>query len=559
MKQQRITGWKGLDLRVNREIADEKTLLVAKNVDLKRGGGLKSRDQLRPLFQLDPNSRGLYVVAGVLRAAYPYRVNTAFPVAPNGVVYDFLGDETGELVDGIQRVTAVASWDNQPYLCVLRYLPPVISALQVPNYEHHFIPAVQYAASLSAHIVDGTHLTLDEDLPVGLTAADWVGATIQIVNDPLSNGGYVIQSVSNVNAGGIVTVTTAIPNATARVVRVVFYRKHTTAVVTGFLPGPALVLASEKIFASDIASGQVFFSSTEFGPTDWAAVDDAGRLPTQNNVGGDYRVIGLSVFAGDLVVMFRSACQVWAIDPDPAKMSLKFNIGGSGTTQPDTLANVQGDLVYFGGGAFRTISAVVTTGQPKDSADIGAPIAPLTALLTPEEATMKAIWSPRRQQYLCVQGNTIYAFTAYDDQNGWTTYEIPSSIEVEAFAELDGVLYLRDRITSMVYAFDASYEDEPDFVWEVQTQYLNGGSKGFLKDWKFFQQVAVGPVTVSFSTNPEVGGDVFDGFTIPKGTTNDIGRVPVMVMSDNLQVRFTGTTQFELESFSFFVEQGALT
>lgn len=559
MKQQRITGWKGLDLRVNREIADEKTLLVAKNVDLKRGGGLKSRDQLRPLFQLDSSSRGLYVVAGVLRAAYPYRANVPVPLAPDGVVYDVVEKTT---VDTIERVVGVASWDNQPYVCVLRSPLTSLGNLSVPAYEHHFIPSVQYAASVGADLspLSQYQILLDNYPPGGVLPADWVGATIQIVNDPLSSGSYIIQSVTqNMFNEWIVTVTTPIPNNTNRAVRTVWYAAPSTYVDVGFSPGPALVLAAEKIFASDIASGQVFFSSTEFGPTDWAAVDDAGRLPTQNNVGGDYRVIGLSVFAGDLVVMFRSACQVWAINPDPAKMSLKFNIGGSGTTQPDTLANVQGDLVYFGGGAFRTISAVVTTGQPKDSADIGAPIAPLTALLTPEEATMKAIWSPRRQQYLCVQGNTIYAFTAYDDQNGWTTYEIPPSIEVEAFAELDGVLYLRDRITSMVYAFDASYEDEPDFVWEVQTQYLNGGAKGFLKDWKFFQQVAVGPVTVSFSTNPEVGGDVFDGFTIPKGTTNDIGRVPVMVMSDNLQVRFTGTTQFELESFSFFVEQGALT
>jgi len=376
----------------------------------------------------------------------------------------------------------------------------------------------------------------------------------------LSSGAYVIQSVAqNSSLEWEVTTTTPIPNTTNRAVRVVFYRKHTTLVNPGFLPGPALILAAEKIFASDIASGQVFFSSTEFGPTDWVAVDDAGRLPTQNNVGGDFRVTGLSVFAGDLVVMFRSACQIWKIDPDPANMALKFNIGGSGTVQPDTLANVQGDIVYFGGGAFRTISAVVTTGQPKDSADIGAPISPITSLLTPEDATMTAIWSPRRQQYLCVKGNTIYAFTAYDDQNGWTTYEIPDTLEVEAMAELNGVLYLRDKTTSTVYAFDPESEEEPDFDWEIQTQYLNGGAKGFLKDWKFFQQVAVGPVTVSFSTNPEVGGEVFDGFTIPKGTTNDIGRVPVMVMSDNLQVRFTGNTAFELESFSLFVEQGALS
>jgi hypothetical protein len=529
-------------------------------VDLKRGGGLKARDQLRPLFQLDPTSRGLYVVGGVLRAAYPYRENVAFPLAPQGAVYDFLGGLDGTM-DAFSRVTSVASWDNQPYLCISRSEPTDFS-FSLPGYEHHFIPAIQTAASMSATLspLTGYQVMLEKEIPGGLTPADWVGATVQVVNDPLSSGGYVIQSVAkNLFDEWILTTTTPIPNNTNRTVRVVFYRKHTTFVDTGFLPGPALVLAAEKIFASDFASGQVFFSSTEFGPTDWAAVDDAGRLPTQNNVGGDFRVTGLSVFAGDLVVMFKSSCQIWKIDPNPANMALKFNIGGSGTVQPDTLANVQGDIVYFGGGAFRTISAVITTGQPKDSADIGAPISPITSVLTPDEATMKAIWSPRRQQYLCVDGNTIYAFTAYSDQNGWTTYEIPDTLEIEAMAELNGVLYLRDKTTSTVYAFDPEYDEEPEFDWEIQTQYLNGGAKGFLKDWKFFQQVAVGPVTVSFSTNPEVGGEVFDGFTIPKGTTNDIGRVPVMVMSDNLQVRFTGVTAFELESFSFFVEQGALS
>ena len=556
MKQQRITGWKGLDVRVNREIADEKTLLVAKNVDLKRGGGLKARDQLRPLFQLDPTSRGLYVVGGVLRAAYPYRENVAFPIAPQGVVYDFLGGFDGTM-DALSQVTGVASWDNRPYLCILRVTPT--GALQTASYEHHFVPDIQYAASISVSIVDETHVTLEGDLPAGLVAADWLGTTLQIVNDPLSAGAFVIQALAGVTVGSSVTLATTIPNATVKTVRAVFYRKHTTLVDTGFLPGPALVLAAEKIFASDNSSGQVFFSSTEFGPTDWVAVDDAGRLPTQNNVGGDFRVTGLSVFAGDLVVMFRNTCQIWKIDPDPANMALKFNIGGSGTVQPDTLANVQGDLVYFGGGAFRTISAVVTTGQPKDSADIGAPISPITSVLTPVDATMKAIWSPRRQQYLCVDGNMIYAFTAYSDQNGWTTYEIPDTLEVEAMAELNGVLYLRDKTTNTVYAFDPEYDDEPDFDWEIQTQYLNGGAKGFLKDWKFFQQVAVGPVTVSFSTDPMEDGSEFDGFTIPEGTTNDIGRVPVMVTSDNLQVRFRGVTSFELESFSLFVERGALS
>lgn len=539
MKSLEFKGFVGLDLRNIPGASNPLSLRSAKNVEVTAGKGLKTRDQLRLYANVAAGSKGLYVVNDALRCALPYPAFTGtVPRPPLNITYDLLCDRNNAphaaTVDAVESVTA---WDNRPYLCVR------LTVAGNTKYRHYFIPAAQ-ATGQQITAQAGSDLTIP-----GLDADVGVGATIWL------------QSIATtyrvtVRVGDVVTVTPAPPVLSLPKLCTVWW-PASNKVALPFEPGPPVITAAEKVFGADVAGRNVWFCSTEFGPDNWTALNDAGFIATSRNADGDQPLRGFGIYRTQLAVMYDSVVQLWAVDPDPANMELVATIGGAGTKFPGSVENVMGDLFYFSNGGFRTMSDVVTTGQPKDS-DIGAYIRALTKDLSP--TYVNAVWSPWRQQYLCAIDGQVFVLT-YSPQSGtmgWGRWELPWP--VSSVVEWRNRLYFRRADADEVWTADPEYEREADFSWHAYFNSSDGDVSDYLKHYKFLDLHMVGNCSISYGFDPDDDTDVVEmaAFTdsTPRGPFN--GKIATVCAAISVATRFDGTGPWELDSFTHRFSMGNL-
>lgn len=538
-----LKEFKGVDHRLNREIADQLTVLVADNVDLKVGGGFKSRDQLRLAATLDTRSFGLYSLGGKLHAAMPYEAGYTVELVPDPFTYDIFTP-----TKGVKQVSSVCSWDNRAYLCIQKDQPGA------PAYEHHYCSSGETSGAIwlsATGVTGGSTSTLQVTSEIPITQ-DYqkVGATISIP----ARG--VVRVVSSVN--GLLTVTPAVNSVVeGQVFASALIGPRETVVKLPFIPGASVITLAGKVFASDSITNNVSFSSTKNGPFDWILADDAGFIATANNADGSRPILAFSAWFNKLVVFNESSAQVWNVDPDPANMAFFATVGGAGMRQPNAVANVQGDLIFFGRKAFRSISSNQYTGQPKTQNGIGIAIKDLTEAISPDTGDMKSLWFPAGDKYLCTYKNKMFVFTAAEEKQGWTTYTLP--FEVSDIAEHDNQVYVRKANSGEVYVFDENYEQEPDFTFDLRTQFLMGDADNIVKQWKILSVVGTGgPVSVDFGIDSSDDSAVRKGFTLSNGTTQSKGRYPILITDPSVQVRMSGHAKWDVDALFLYYESGAI-
>jgi hypothetical protein len=331
-----------------------------------------------------------------------------------------------------------------------------------------------------------------------------------------------------------------------------------TQVTLPFTPGPHLFAMSRKIIANDITTSNVWFSSTINGPTDWTNSGDAGFLPVTQHVNGDPEVRGFSYFGNKLAVFFFDTTQLWSFFPDPADNELSDIVGGAGTEQSGSIANIMGDSIYFASGGFRSLSIVVASGQSQDG-DIGAAIQAETKQLVLTGKRLVSLWSPSRSQYLCAIGNLMYVFTSSrqgpDGQplQGWTKYILPTGFNVTDMVELNAKVYVRSGTS--VYVFDDTYTGEIGYSWTARFPYLYAGATGNKKQWISYEVAQSG--THALTLYPKVRDETVThkGPTVA-GSTIGINHIPIRIVSDAISPKMTGTGAWQMDSFSFRVKVG---
>ena len=543
MKTLELKEFKGIDHRLHRDIADQRTVLVADNVDMTTGGGFRCRDQLRKVATLDARSLGLYSLNGALRTALPYAAGTLVGESPFPFTYDvFVTDKTPT------RLASVCSWDGHAYLDV------EVTDGSKTTYEHHFCELGEQSGViwLNPFGVSGgqtQQFNVTSEIP-HTEASEKVGATVVIPN----HGSFVIASATDT------TITTTLPVTGVSLLdslACAITGRRVTLVDVPFVPGPTVLTAAGKIFADDLATNNISFSSTQNGPRDWISANDAGFLAAANNADGARQIKAMATWFNKLIVFNTSSAQAWSVDPDPANMSFFATIGGAGIQHTKAIANVQGDLVFYGRNAFRSISSNQYTGQPKTQNALGIAIKDLTANLDPKVQNLCSLWYPARDQYLCFNGNKVFVYLAADEKQGWTTYTLP--ITVTACAELDNQVYVRDDAGN-VYVFDAEGVQEPGFAFDLRTQFLMGDADNIIKKWNILALVGTGgPVAVDFGLDSADDAKVRKGFSVSNGSTNNKGRYPIMVTDPSLQIRFSGTSKtWTLDAIFVYYESGAL-
>ncbi len=542
MKSLVLNEFTGLDWRTQ-AAGDPGSFMEASNVEVTTGKRVKARDQLRPFATVDSASRGLYVVNDTLRCAVPYPnpAVRAAPIAPAGIVYDYLAPAEGSYFsDTLEAVEGVAWWDTNAYICVKT------TSGGYTNYEHHYIeaPQTEFQGFVASSNVGAKQITI-----TGVPTTVDAGATVWF---PFSFD--VSKAVVQSRAGDTFTLD-ACPAATPPYA-CLFMVPNGTKVALPFEPGVPLIAAEGKIWAADRVSRNVWFSSTENGPRDWLAANDAGILPTARNAAGSQPVQGLAIWDAKLTVIYEGAMQIWKIDPDPEQHYLAGTVGAAGTLYAGTVANFLGDLVYFGYGGFRSLAAVVTTGQAKDT-DIGAEIQPrtkdldLSALSTPP----RAVGSAWRSQYLCAIGTTIWVLTL-SPQGGvraWSKWDLPW--EVAALVEWRSRLYVRRAGTGEIWVFDPDWTKEVGYDWSVRFAHNDCEAPGYLKQFKFLALKQTGTADVTAYLDPT---DVTDTEAVGTVTATTAGRVPLMAVAEDVALEFSGRGPWSLEEMTLRFDIGRL-
>lgn len=420
-------------------------------------------------------------------------------------------------------------------------LPPhTLGLYALAGKLHVAVPAGHgYQVSLPPHIKgdvfgDAANAATDVNHYVRMTAQSSWGASFAQGALPY----IVLKSASGQNIHHWINQSPAAPTAFLK-----------TRIELGFEPGPDLTKAKQKFYAANISTGDLQYSSTEFGPAFWSeadAPDDAGFLAVSEHALSDPNIIGTTIHQGKLVVVFANSMQFWDVDPDPARDAEAFTLNGPGTKVFGSLSPVIGDVYYLSEGGFRSLATQTTTGELREG-DIGAsilPISPAASSVNPDD--VHSLWSQARSQYLCFVnteiGCTVYAFTLSPTFNvsGWTTWVLP--VQVEYATELNGELFLRNG--DMIYKLDPlAIDDEVNgagvsiFAY-VETQFLDGNVPQFRKQWMTMDVLSDANINIRVLVDRNDRELVENVALNLVGSTYDEGAVPVDIGANAIGIRF---------------------
>lgn len=469
-----INAFIGLDTRPGKLGANIPGFIIAENVSLVSGGAMQRRPVVRAKAVLHEESVGLYARGAYLRTIVPGG-HSFQDDAPSGIIYDPIGYGIAAYPTG--KLAALLCADtygttSTPTTSLSGTASAIATAAQTV-----FTTAIAWATGYTTDTV--LVIVDDSTVPKDSVTVANVGGFLRLTIPAQSAGAVVKVYAFRVDSGTL----TSGPNAVVLVRRSdnqqveLHYLKNpaalssipvATRVAMPFQPGAAFVKLDNKLWVPNQTAGAVGFSSSVNGPSDFTTVGDAGFLPTGNHVAGNQTMVGVSHHRGRLAVLFNDAIQLWRVGEDPNEHAIEQVFQGPGAMLAGASVNMKGDLVYLSRGGFRNLAQVALTGESDEREQMGNPIRSLTdALGTATPAT--ALWSQRRNQYLCAIGTTVYAFTFLpgDKLEGWTTWELP--IDVDHLVEKDGELYARAGDT--LYEFlDGETTDEGGAAVAVEVE-----------------------------------------------------------------------------------------
>ena len=301
---------------------------------------------------------------------------------------------------------------------------------------------------------------------------------------------------------------------------------------------------SRKLWAPANINGAVYYSSTQFGPRDWAQTEDAGFLPVAQHISGNREITAVGYFRNSLAVAFVDGLQVWATDPDPENIYLTENFNGPGAAGPRCLENVLGDLWYVNGGGIRTLQSTLAEGGR--DLDVGARVNPLLA--GEDLSSGVALWSQSRNQYLFAIGGTVYVASLYPQAKilAWSRWTFPFAIT--DITEHQGFVYVRSS-AHKVYRLDDSADDDDGtpIAWTFRTHFLDGGDPSTYKMFRSFSVDQDGTAVLTTYANPGVP-DAGLGGRILTGRTPPHAKVFLATMTTGMSVQLSGTGRWLLRS-----------
>ena len=326
-----------------------------------------------------------------------------------------------------------------------------------------------------------------------------------------------------------------------------------TQVTDANCPHTAAVLkAASKLFAVSPDGQTVRFSKTG-DPTDWSAEEDAGFLPTGLNSRGAREAKALGIYQSSMVVLMRDGAQVWAIDPDPTAMSMTELVENVGSSFPQSLATVSGDLYFLSDYGFRSITTMQLISKLSD-VDIGSPIDDLVRPAIRNRIDMpKATYFYGTGKYMCAIDKQVFVYSVSRTAKiaAWSRYELP--VSVDAWAELEGALYLRSGDEVFLLDEEGYTDDGVPYEVLVQIPWMNFKSPGVLKQIYGIDISMEGECLLSIGMDANAPDSFTEDVRIV-GNTYGGGLIPMMCSGTEFSFRFTNKTDkpFRLDALTVY-------
>lgn len=328
-----------------------------------------------------------------------------------------------------------------------------------------------------------------------------------------------------------------------------------TQITDSQCPHTAAVLkAASKMFAVSPDGQTVRFSKTG-DPTDWSMAEDAGFLPTGLNSRGAREAKALGIYQNNMVVLSRDGAQVWAIDPDPTAMAITDRVENVGSSFPMSLATVAGDLYFLSDYGFRSITTMQLVSKLSD-VDIGSPIDDLVRpAIRGKENVPKAVYFYGTGKYLCAIDKQVFVYSVSRTAKiaAWSQYELP--VAVDAWAELEGELYLRSGDDVYKLDEDGYTDDGQEYEVLIQIPWMNFKSPGVLKHMYGIDIAMDGECLISVGMDAR-NPDCFTDEVRVIGNTYGGGLIPLECCGTEFSFRFRNVTDqpFQLNALTVYYD-----
>ena len=316
----------------------------------------------------------------------------------------------------------------------------------------------------------------------------------------------------------------------------------------------SVIKTASKMFGISPDGSTVRYSKTG-DPTIWTETDDAGFLPTGLNALGNREAKALGLYRNKLVVLMRDGAQVWYADPDPTAMCLEETVENVGTSFPQSLATVTGDLYFLSDFGFRSITTQQLVSR-LDDLDIGSPVDTLVRpVLQDVKKAPKAVYFYGTGQYLCAIDRQMFVYSVSRTSQiaAWSRYDLP--VTVDAMDELNGVLYIRSG--DDVYKLDeeAHTDDGQEYEVVLELPYMNFKTPGILKRVYGVDLVMQGECYFSMGFDVRNHEAVTDEVRVV-GNTYGGGLIPLEVAGTEFAPRFRNVTNqpFQLDALTIYYE-----
>lgn len=316
----------------------------------------------------------------------------------------------------------------------------------------------------------------------------------------------------------------------------------------------AVIKLASKMFAVSPDGATVRYCKTG-APRDWTATNDAGFLPTGLNASGDRTTNALGKYQRKLVTLARDGAQVWTVDPDPTNMAFDENVENVGSSYHRSLATVGGDLYFLSDFGFRSITTARLIDKRED-VDVGSPI---DSLVKPE---LRSITSAPRTvyfygtgQYMCAIGKQLFVYSISRTSKiaAWSRYWMPFT--VDAFAELQGVLYLRSGDNIYKFSDEVATDDGNKFEVLLELPYMDFKAPGSMKHVFGVDLVMQGGCFFSMGYRAENAEAVAPEVRV-RGNTRGGGVIPYEVSGTEFSLRFRNFDDqpFQLDAVTIYYE-----
>jgi hypothetical protein len=327
-----------------------------------------------------------------------------------------------------------------------------------------------------------------------------------------------------------------------------------------------VAIAQSKIYAvGDMdadgigkADTVVYSATADYDDPDGKPVWDgpkgnSGFLPTGDRSLGNSQATGLGIVSNRLVVFHEDACQIWAVDPDPARNELEEQVAGIGTEHYQSIVTANKDIYFLSSVGVRSIGGQSMYRNMKGS-DVGSAIDNLIkAHIKDHDGKWDGQFYPGAGQYWLTAGDETFVLTKSqrDKLNAWSIYRFSQAFNQMAhlaenlYTINSGYIYMLDEETLK------DGKNAREFNIEMETPFYSFGQEGQFKLFQSMEVILEGFGEIDHCVNPNDNSDRTAPFQIA-GDTRTVPTLPLGILAPTLSTRIKGKGS-ELKSINSLI------